>query len=93
MENQAATKKNKDWVLARDLLLKATLKDPHHKWAWNNLGRAYAALGNTDEAVRAYQQQIEINPHDEYAYKGLGWVYAWKLRSRWPGKSLPSTMK
>ena len=66
----------KDFSLARDLLLKATAKDPNHKWAWNNLGRAYLALGSAFEAEKAYKKQIEINPNDEYTYKNLGWLYA-----------------
>jgi tetratricopeptide (TPR) repeat protein len=66
----------KDFSLARDLLLKATLKNPNHKWAWNNLGRAYASLGSPEEAVKAYKKQIEIDPNDEYAYKNLGWTYS-----------------
>lgn len=68
----------RDFSLARDLLLKATAKDPNHKWAWNNLGRAYAALGSPEEAVKAYKKQIEVNPNDEYAYKNLGWIYMGK---------------
>ncbi len=47
---------------ARDLLLKATKADPESKWAWNNLGRAYESLGNTDDAIHAYKKQIEVNP-------------------------------
>ena len=67
---------NKDFSLARDLLLKATAKDPNHKWAWNNLGRAYVSLGSPEVAIKAYKKQIEVNPKDEYAYKNLGWVYS-----------------
>jgi tetratricopeptide (TPR) repeat protein/transglutaminase-like putative cysteine protease len=66
----------KNLSLARDLLLKATAKDPRNRWAWNNLGRAYAALGNNEEAIRAYKKQIDLNPKDQYAYTNLGRAYA-----------------
>lgn len=66
----------REFSLACDLLLKATAKEPNHKWAWNNLGRAYSALGSPFEAEKAYKKQIEINPNDEYTYKNLGWLYA-----------------
>ncbi|HET9180048.1 MAG TPA: DUF3857 domain-containing protein [Terriglobia bacterium] len=77
--NSAAAKlldQDKDLSLARDLLLKATVKDPKQMWAWNNLGRAYAALGNTEDAIRAYKKQIDLNPEDQYAYNNLGRAYA-----------------
>lgn len=70
----------KELSLARDLLLKATAKDPQHKWAWNNLGRAYASLASYSEAEKAYKKQIEINPNDEYTYINLGWIYATQKR-------------
>jgi TonB family protein len=40
--------------------------------AWNNLGRALAALGDWDAAQKAYRRQIAINPADHYAYNNLG---------------------
>ena len=70
----------KDLSLARDLLLRATAKEPKHKWAWNNLGRAYASLGSFSEAEKAYKRQIEIDPNDEYTYKNLGWAYGAQKR-------------
>lgn len=71
---------NKDFSLALDLLRKAVAKDPSHKWAWNNLGRAYVRLGNESEAEKAYKKQIEINPKDEYTYDNLGWLYGRQKR-------------
>ncbi len=70
----------REFSLARDLLLKATAKDPQHKWAWNNLGRAYASLGSFPEAEKAYKKQLEVNPNDEYTYKNLGWLYSIQRR-------------
>jgi tetratricopeptide (TPR) repeat protein/transglutaminase-like putative cysteine protease len=71
---------NKDIPTALVLLQKATTKDPNHKLAWNNLGRAYRVMGRPDEAEMAFKKQIEINPKDEYAYKNLGSVYTFKKR-------------
>lgn len=76
--NSAAAKlldEKKNYRLAIDLLRKATTIDPNHKRAWNNLGRAYFALGTTSEAEIAYKKQIEINPKDEDTYKNLGTLY------------------
>jgi tetratricopeptide (TPR) repeat protein len=70
----------RDFAVALGLLQKATEKDPQHPWAWNNLGRAYAALGNRVEAEKAYKRQIEVNPNDEYAYRNLGWMYSRQQR-------------
>jgi tetratricopeptide (TPR) repeat protein len=60
---------------AREVLEKATSKDPKHAYAWNNLGRAFAGLAMREEAEKAYLKQIEINPSDEYVYNNLGMLY------------------
>ena len=60
--------------------------DPKYKTAWDNLGRAYMALGKADEAVSAFQKQIEINPYDEFAYNNLGLAY-----SSSSGMTMPSS--
>ena len=72
--------KNQNPPLALDLLRKATAKDPNHKLAWNNLGRAYFATLQPEEAITAYKKQIEINPKDEYAYKNLASAYNFMKR-------------
>ncbi len=56
------------------LLERAVRVNEKDQFAWNNLGRAYVALGRNDEARRAYKKQIEVNPTDEYAYNNLGLV-------------------
>ena len=40
--------------------------DPKNSQAYNNLGVAYEALGNTDEAVAAYQRATELEPDNKY---------------------------
>ncbi|HUI84720.1 MAG TPA: tetratricopeptide repeat protein, partial [Candidatus Binatia bacterium] len=49
--------------------------EPKHKAAWNNLGRAYLGLGQTERAISAFQKQVEINPYDQYVYNNLGQAY------------------
>jgi tetratricopeptide (TPR) repeat protein len=71
-----ALNERQDFALARDVLVQATEKDPRHKWAWNNLGRAYLGLRMIDEAQAAFKKQIEINPADQYAHNNLGGIYA-----------------
>jgi tetratricopeptide (TPR) repeat protein len=65
---------------AEDLYRKATDKEPSHKWAWNNLGRALRKQKRYDEARKAFDRQIEINPYDEYAYENRGSLLAFDLR-------------
>lgn len=67
-----ALRKHRQPMLARDLLLKAVAKDPKNKFAWNNLGSAYAAMGNFYQAEKAFKEQISLNPYDSYAYLYLG---------------------
>ena len=47
-------------------LEKATSLAPQHRFAWNNLGRAYIAARRSDDAIAAFDRQIAINPNDEY---------------------------
>jgi tetratricopeptide (TPR) repeat protein len=69
-----ATGRN-DFALARDLLQKATEKDPNHKYAWNNYGLVLFQSGEFDKAQAAYERQLEVNPRDEYANGNLGRLF------------------
>ena len=40
--------------------------DPENAKAYNNLGVAYEALGNTGEAVAAYQRATGLEPDNKY---------------------------
>ena len=64
--------KNHNYPAAVEFFEKAVAKDPKHRYAWNNLGRAYLVLGKLDKAIEALRKQIEVNPYDEYAYNNLG---------------------
>ncbi len=66
---------NQHYALAAELLQRVVKLDPKYKSAWDNLGRAYLALGKDDQAVDAFKKQIELNPYDEFAYNGLGLAY------------------
>ena len=70
-----AAYQKRDYEGARKAYLEATQIDPKNHSAWNDLGRAYAALHAYSQAEVAYKKQIEINPSDLYAYNNLGLVY------------------
>jgi len=63
---------NGEFASAVKLFQRVVELKPKHKWAWNNLGRAYLAQLKWEEAVAAFRKQIELNPYDEYAYNNLG---------------------
>ena len=72
--------KNDNFPLAIDLFQRVVKLEPQHKWAWNNLGRAYLALNQNEQAIAALKKQIEINPYDQYAYNNLGRAYEAELK-------------
>lgn len=73
-EGRAAFQR-RDYEAAKRAYLEATRLDPKSRSAWDDLGRAYAALHEYTAAERAYKRQIEINPNDVYAYNDLGLLY------------------
>jgi tetratricopeptide (TPR) repeat protein len=75
MQKGSAAYQRRDYEGARKAYLEATQIDPKNQSAWNDLGRAYAALHAYPQAEAAYKKQIEINPSDPYAYNNLGLVY------------------
>lgn len=71
-ESAVAALNNRNYSVAVELFKRVTTLEPKHKFAWNNLGRAYLSLRQLDEAVAAFRKQIEVNPYDEFAYNNLG---------------------
>jgi Flp pilus assembly protein TadD len=71
-ESAVAALNNRNYSVAVNLFKRVTELEPKHKFAWNNLGRAYLSLRQLDEAVAAFRKQIEVNPYDEFAYNNLG---------------------
>ena len=60
-----------DFSAATDLLKRSLDSDPNQKSAWGDLGRTYAALGQHDEAIRAFRKQIEVDAFDKSANQDL----------------------
>jgi Flp pilus assembly protein TadD len=55
--------------LWRDATLRferATKIDPAYAAAWNNLGIGYEQLGRFDEARKAYEKALELEPENEH---------------------------
>jgi tetratricopeptide (TPR) repeat protein len=74
-ESGLAALRNHNYELAVELFQRVVALDPRHKYAWNNLGRAYLGMQKPDDAVRAFQKAIEVDPYDEFAYSNLGLAY------------------
>jgi tetratricopeptide (TPR) repeat protein len=54
--------------------------EPKHKMAWDELGRAYLGLNQNDQAIDAFQKQIEVDAYHQYAYNDLGVAYQRELK-------------
>jgi tetratricopeptide (TPR) repeat protein len=61
----------RDFNTAAALLKQVVEKQPDSSEAWDDLGRAYAALNNHTEAIAAYRKQVEVNPFHKRAYDDL----------------------
>jgi Flp pilus assembly protein TadD len=44
----------------------ATVTDPTYASAWNNLGIGYEQLGRFDDARKAYEKALELEPNNTY---------------------------
>jgi len=76
MQQGAAAYQRRDFEASKLAYLEATRLDPQNRSeAWDNVGRAYAALHEYDEAEKAFKRQIAANPKDLYAYNSLGVMY------------------
>lgn len=71
-----------DAPLARVILEYATRKFPGTKYSWFNLGRVYERYGMWEEALRAYDRQIQVDPKDKWAYDYRGKVLSSTRRDR-----------
>lgn len=60
-----------DYGAAVGLLKRSLDQDPNQKDAWDDLGRAYAALGEHDDAIRAFRKQIEVDAFHKSANQDL----------------------
>jgi tetratricopeptide (TPR) repeat protein len=78
-ESARAAMQNGNFPLAVQLLKRAVEVDPKHKYAWNNLGLAYLAMRQDDDAIASFQKAVDVNPYDEFAFNNLGRAY-WQQR-------------
>ena len=61
----------RDFAAAVDLFKRVVDQDAKHADAWESLGRAYAGLNKHDDAIKAFQKQIEIEPYSQKAHREL----------------------
>lgn len=54
------------WREAIARFVKATDIDPSYASAWNNLGIAYEQQGELDEARKAYDKALKLQPDNQY---------------------------
>lgn len=65
-------KNEKDWPTAEKFLRRALEIAPNDPWALNGLAAMTAQRGQTDEAVKLFEQAISANPDLPNPYYGLG---------------------
>ena len=78
-ESARAAMQNGNFPLAVQMLKRAVEVEPKHKYAWNNLGLAYLAMRQNDDAIAAFQKAVDVNPYDEFAFNNMGRAY-WQQR-------------
>ena len=72
--SQAAVR-NRNYMVAEQLLKRVVEKDPKHKTVRRNLGFVLTQQRKFDEAIAVLREQTKINPFEDYAYNLLGRVY------------------
>jgi len=60
-----------DFTAAADLLKRSLDADSNQKDAWGDLGRAYASLGQHNDAIGAFRKQIEMDAFHKSANQDL----------------------
>jgi len=62
------------WNQAIDGLTRALRLDPREPWFYYELGNTYSKCRRFDSAASSYQQAIDLDPHNEYAFFGKSWA-------------------
>lgn len=61
---------------SREYFLKVTIMAPDNPDAWYYLGMSEYRLNQSEDAMKAFNKSLEINPDFAYGYYGLSLVYA-----------------
>ncbi len=72
-------RKDGNYAVAIDFLKRGVEADPKTNDGWNELGIAYLDSNQDEQAIAAFQKQIDVNPYHQYAFENLGRIY---LRQR-----------
>jgi Tfp pilus assembly protein PilF len=73
------------WKDATQRFENATALDPTYPSAWNNLGIGYEQLGRPEDAKKAYERALELDPKDQYIrdnYQEFRLIYDRQKKSR-----------
>jgi tetratricopeptide (TPR) repeat protein len=68
-------KNEKDWATAEKFLRRALEIAPNDSWALNGLAAMTSQRGQTEEAVKLFEQAISSNPELPNPYYGLGFTF------------------
>jgi len=68
----------KNYKKALEYFQKAVKEDHEFPFAWDNIGYTNRALGNYDDALKAYQTSLEIDPTGKMPLQNIPVVYIYK---------------
>jgi tetratricopeptide (TPR) repeat protein len=75
LDHAQALEKNGDWQGLLAWGEQWTHEEADNALAWFVLGRALSQLKHYPEAIRAYRQDLRLDPNDRYAHNNLGNAY------------------
>ncbi|HUV29957.1 MAG TPA: protein kinase [Acidobacteriota bacterium] len=62
------------WEKAVDGLLRAVQLDPREPWYYHELGNTYNSSHRFEQAIVSYEQAIDLEPDNEWAFFGKSWA-------------------
>ena len=72
LNNLLSLYQNKDYTNAENLALSITQEHPNHKYAWKILAAVFEQTNRNQEALKANQNALKIDPNDPEIYLCLG---------------------
>ena len=72
LSNLLSLYQNKDYTNAENLALSITQQHPKHKYAWKILAAVFEQTNRNQEALKANQNALKIDPYDPEIYLCLG---------------------